>query len=230
MNCLIVDDQEIFRVILKKLITLDSSLQLIGECADATQALEITRNKSIDIIFLDIEMAGMNGIELAKVLEGKQPMIIFTTSQANYAIEAFDLNVVDFLVKPIAAVRFLKAVNKARGILSARKVTLNEQGEFVFIRDTNTIKRIDTKNILYLEAWGDYVKVHLQTQIYLIHSSLKSVEQKLPVDVFVKVHRSFIINLSKVDTIEGRTLIINHKMVPVSDAYKGLLNQRMHIL
>ncbi|MEJ2903415.1 LytTR family DNA-binding domain-containing protein [Pedobacter panaciterrae] len=230
MNCLIVDDQAVFRAVLKKLITLDPSLFLVGECTNAAEAHQIILNNDIDIIFLDIEMPRMSGIELARLLEGKNPMIIFTTSQIDYAIEAFDLNVVDFLTKPIGSVRFLKAVQKARNLIKTKKQAANEADEFVFIRDSNIIKRIKLSDILYFEAKGDYIKIFLSNTNYSIHSSLKSVEQKLPENTFFKVHRSFIVNLGKIDSIEGGTLIVNHTMIPVSDTYRPLLNKRMQIL
>jgi two-component system LytT family response regulator len=231
MNCLIVDDQKVFRAVLKKLINLDASLTLIGECTDATEAHHKILNHQIDILFLDIEMPGISGMELAKILEGKRPMIIFTTSRPEYAAEAFDLNVVDFLVKPIVPTRFLRAVEKAREIFKGKDLTASHKDDgFVFIRDSNVVKRLKVDDILYLEAQGDYVRIYLADHGHTIHSSLKSVEQKLPAHIFLRVHRSFIINLGKVDTIEGGTLIINRHMVPVSDAYRPALNKRMQIL
>jgi DNA-binding LytR/AlgR family response regulator len=231
MNCLVVDDQKVFRAVLKKLITLDTTLTLIGECADATEAHSKILSHQIDILFLDIEMPGISGMELAKILEGKRPMIIFTTSKLEYAAEAFDLNVVDFLVKPITPARFLRAVEKAREIFKNKDLPIaNKEAGFVFIRDSNIIKKLKVDDILYLEAQGDYVRIHLTDHSYTIHSSLKSVEQKLSPHIFLRVHRSFIINLSKVDTVEGGTLIIHHNMVPVSDAYRPALNKRMQVL
>jgi two-component system LytT family response regulator len=231
MNCLIVDDQKIFRAVLKKLINLDPSLTLIGECADATEAHTEILNNQIDLLFLDIEMPGISGIELAKILEGKRPMIIFTTSRPEYAAEAFDLNVVDFLVKPITPARFLRAAEKAREIFKSKDLTVsNKDDGFVFIRDSNIVKRLKVDDILYMEAQGDYVRIYLADHSYAIHSSLKSVEQKLPPGIFLRVHRSFIINLSKIDAMEGGTLVINHNMVPVSDAYRTVLNKRMQVL
>lgn len=230
MNCLIVDDQAVFRVVLRKLIDLDPSLFLVAECADAAEAHQVILNNDVDLIFLDIGMPRMSGIELARLLEGKNPMIIFTTSQIDYAIEAFDLNVVDFLTKPIGPARFLKAVQKARDLIKTKKPIANETDDFVFIRDSNIIKRIKLSDILYFEAKGDYIKIFLSNTSYSIHSSLKSIEQKLPESIFFKVHRSFIVNLGKIDSIEGGTLIVNHTMIPVSDTHRPLLNRRMQIL
>lgn len=231
MNCLIVDDQEVFRVILAKMLALDESLTLIGEYSNAIEAHRKIQNHQIDILFLDIQMPGMSGLELAKILEGKRPMIIFTTARTEYAIDAFNLNVADFLTKPFSPARFLKAIAKAKDLIKITDLTINDREEqFVFIRDSNIIRRLNVNDILYLEAQGDYVRIFLPNQTYSIHSSLKSVEEKLPRDIFLRVHRSFIINLSKVDTIEGGTIIINKMMVPVSDAYRAILNKRLQIL
>ncbi|ETZ23874.1 LytTR family DNA-binding domain-containing protein [Pedobacter sp. V48] len=230
MNCLIVDDHAVFRAVLRNLVSLDPSLFLVAECTDAAEAHQVILHNDIDVIFLDIEMPRMSGIELARLLEGKNPMVIFTTSQIDYAIEAFDLNVVDFLTKPIGSVRFLKAVQKAKDLIKNKTSIANEADDFVFIRDSNIIKRIKLSDILYFEAKGDYIKIFLTNTSYSIHSSLKSVEQKLPENVFFKVHRSFIVNLGKIDSIEGGTLIINHTMIPVSDTHRPLLNRRTQIL
>jgi len=231
MNCLVVDDNDLARLTLKKLLSLDPALVMVDECQTADMAYQTILNKEIDLLFLDIEMPGMNGIELAKSLAENSTMIVFTTSKRDYAVEAFDLNVVDFIIKPVAPARFLQAVKKAKGIYKLRSQAENDKvQEFIFIRDSNTVKRVRLADILFLEAQGDYVKVVAEGNVYQIHSSLKSVEDKVPKSIFLRVHRSFIINLSKVDTVEGNTLIIDKKFVPVSDAYKATLNKRMRIL
>lgn len=231
MNCLIVDDQEIFREVIKGMFEFEPSLVLVGECTNAMEAYHKILNEQIDLVFLDIKMPGINGIELAKILEDKSPLIIFTTSQTEYAVDAFELNVVDFLVKPIAPIRFIKAIERAKDIIRNKNVALNDDtDEFVFIRDSNTTKRIRIKDILFLEATRDYVKIFLADQTCSIHSSLKDVEQKLPAAAFFRVHRSFIVNINKIDTTEGKTLVIHNHFVPVSNAYKTELGKRMRFL
>lgn len=231
MNCLIVDDQKIFRTVIKRLISLDDTLTLVGECEDAIDAHQKIKDLNVDLIFLDIRMPGVNGIELAKILEGKSPLIIFTTSLAEHALEAFELNVADFLLKPISPARFLKAIEKAKEIFQKNQTTMGGSfPEFTFIRDSNVVRRIKIKDILYFEATGDYVKIHLHNENYTIHSSLKLIEQKLPQHIFLRVHRSFIVNLTKIDSAEGKTLVINRNLIPVSDAYRANLNKYMHFL
>ncbi|MBB6130750.1 LytR/AlgR family response regulator transcription factor [Mucilaginibacter lappiensis] len=231
MNCLIVDDHQISRVVLRGMVELDPSLILIKECSDAMDAHKEIMNNQIDLLLLDIEMPGMSGMELAESLKSKRPVIIFITSLPGYAVDAFNLNVVDFLVKPVTASRFLKAIEKAKELIKLRGFVEDTQNdEFVFIRDSNILKRLDMADILYMEAKGDYVKLNLKGQTHSIHSSLKSIEQKLPKDIFFRVHRSFIVNLSKIDSVEGGTLIVNHQMVPVSDLYRAALYKRLQIL
>jgi two-component system LytT family response regulator len=231
MNCLIVDDNLIARAVLKQMVSMDPDLNLIGECEDAVEAYRMVLANPIDILFLDVEMPGMSGIELVQSLEGRRPMIIFTTGTTDYAAVAFDLNVVDFLIKPIVPARFLQAIEKARELHRNKNTTVgNKEDEFIFIRDSSTVRRLKISDILYLEAKGDYVKINVPNQVYNIHSSLKSVEQKLSPNVFLRVHRSFIVNVSKIDTVEGGTLIISNMMVPVSDAFRAALNKRMQIL
>ncbi|MFW0718225.1 LytR/AlgR family response regulator transcription factor [Pedobacter sp. N23S346] len=232
MNCLIVDDNKIFRLLIKKLISLDTSLILVAECEDAIEAHQQIMENKIDLIFLDILMPGMSGLELAKILEDKPPLIIFTTSIAEHAVEAFSLNVVDFLLKPISASRFLKAIEKAKAIAIRNQNTQEVNfPEFIFIRDSNIVRRVKVIDILYFEAIGDYVKIQLVGNVdYSIHSSLKNIEHKLPQQFFLRIHRSFIISLSKIDGIEGKTLIIDKHLVPVSDSYRANLNKSMKFL
>lgn len=231
MNCLIIDDNEIARLTLRQLTMLDPSLNVVGECSDAAIAYAAIVASQIDLLLLDIEMPGMSGIELAKSFVQRQPMIIFTTSKKDYAVEAFELNVVDFITKPIAPARFLQAIAKAKETLKNKNdKSLGPADEFMFIRDSNVVRRLRINDILYLEAKGDYVRIATKDNLYTIHSSLKAMQDKLPAHIFLKVHRSYIINVGKIDTLEGGTLVIGQNLVPVSDAYKNLLNKRMQII
>ncbi len=234
MRCLIIDDQKAFHIILANLIALEPSLNLVGSYADPLAAHQAIQQNDVDLLFLDIEMPGMTGLQLAKILDGKGPLIIFTTSRADYAVEAFNLNVIDYLLKPIEPDRFLKAVEKAIKVIKNKDLTVandNEKDDFVFIRDSYTIKRIKTDDILYLEANANYVDIYLASkQTYSIHTTIASLAQKLPKKTFFKVHRSFIVNLSKIDMMEGKNLVIDGKIIPIADAYKTALNERMLIL
>ncbi|WP_443939745.1 LytR/AlgR family response regulator transcription factor [Pedobacter sp. MW01-1-1] len=231
-KCLIVDDDKLSRLILKQLIKIDDSLELVAECTDAEEAFKSIESQAIDVLFLDIEMPGMSGIELVKGLGTQTPYIVFISAKKEYAADAFDLSVVDFLVKPVTPDRFLKSILKIKELIRNKTevVFAQKKDEFIFIRDGHVIRRLKLNDIGYLEAKGDKVKIFTQDKVYSIHSSLKGVEEKLPTDVFLRVHRSFIINVGKIDLVEGSTLIIQNSFVPVSDAYKAILTKRMQIL
>ncbi len=231
MNCLVIDDNKIARTTMKQLVSQNPGLTLVGECADAAEAYRQIMLKPVDLLLLDIEMPGMSGIELVKNLGSHKPLIIFTTAKKDYAAEAFDLNVADFITKPVAPVRFMQAIEKATEIIQSKKQDIRlENAEFIFIRDSNIIRRLKLDDILFAEAMGDYVKLYIQQKFYAIHTTLKAVEEKLPSTQFIRVHRSYIVQVSKIDTIQDGSLVINDKPVPVADAYRAALNKRMNIL
>ncbi|MFT3700975.1 MAG: LytTR family DNA-binding domain-containing protein [Agriterribacter sp.] len=231
MNCLIVDDNKISRTTLKHLAGQIKDLSVVDECADAMAAYNVLQQQPVDILLLDIEMPEMSGLELTKHLGSNKPIIIFTTSKKEYAAEAFELNVADYIIKPVTPVRFIQAIDKAREILDSKKNTINiSEDEFIFIRDSNIVRKLKLEDILYAEAMGDYVKLHTQQKFYAIHTTLKAVEDRLPVARFLRVHRSYIVSISKIDTIQDGALVINNKPVPVADGYRASLNKRMNIL
>jgi DNA-binding LytR/AlgR family response regulator len=176
-------------------------------------------------------MPGMTVLDLTQNLLNKRPVIVFTTSKKEYAAEAFELNVADYIVKPVTPARFIQAVDKAREILQSNteQFKLNDE-EFVFIRDSNIVRRLKLDDILFAEAMGDYVKLFTPQKFYAIHTTLRAVEERLPGSKFIRVHRSYIVALTKIDTIQDGVLVINGKSVPVADAYRAALNKRMNIL
>lgn len=231
MNCLIVDDNKIARTTMKQMAGFVEDIIVTKECSNATEAFNFLQENHVELILLDIEMPGMSGIDLTKNLGISRPVIIFTSSKKEYAVEAFELNVADYILKPITPARFTQAIEKARDILSSNKeeVKINED-EFIFIRDSNIIRRLKIDEILYVEAMGDYVKLHTSQKFYAIHSTLKTVESRLPDSIFLRVHRSYIIAVNKIDTIEEGAIIIKGKPLPVADAYRAALNKRIHII
>jgi DNA-binding LytR/AlgR family response regulator len=231
MKCLIVDDNKMARMAMKQLVGQARDLELVQECEDAMQAYHLINGQQVDLIFLDIEMPGMTGLELTKNLGHKSPLIIFTTAKTDYAVEAFELNVVDYLVKPVTPARFLQAVERAHEALASDKEEVKvEEQEFVFVKDNGILKRINVDDILYLEAMGDYVKVHTSQKFHVLHATLKSIEEKLPPTKFIRVHRSYIVSLSKIDFIQEGVISIGKATVPVADTYRGLLNKRLNLL
>jgi DNA-binding LytR/AlgR family response regulator len=231
MHCLIVDDNTIARMAMKKLVEQVDDLVLVGECQNAVEAYNIVNKEHVDLLLLDIEMPGLSGIELTKNLGKKSPFIIFTTAKTNYAVDAFELNVVDYLVKPIEPARFLKAVERVREAMESNKQEIEvKDKEFVFVKDNGILKKVNADDILYLEAMGDYVKVFTPQKFHIVHATLKSIEEKLPASKFMRVHRSYIIALKKIDFIEEGVININGAAIPVADAYKATLNNRLNLL
>ena len=231
MNALIVDDNKMARIALLELAGRIDDLTIVAECSGAFEAYNLLFSESIDLLLLDIEMPGMSGLELTKNLTQKRPVIIFITSRREYAADAFELNVVDYIIKPVTASRFIQAIDKAREILDSNQeeVKLREE-EFVFIRDSNIVRRLKLDSILFAEAMGDYVKLYTAEKFYAIHTTLKAVEERLPASRFFRVHRSYLVAIDKIDSMDAGSLIINRKPVPVADAYRSALNKRMNII
>lgn len=231
MNLLIIDDNKIARATLRQMASQVKDLTVAGECASALEAFNFLREKPVDLLLLDIEMPGMSGLELTKSLGSNSPLIVFTTSKTEYAAEAYELNVADYLVKPVGLSRFLQAIGRVKELLESRKEKLTmSEDEFIFIRDSNIVRRLKVDDILFAEAMGDYVKLYVAQKFYAIHCTLKTVESRLSPAKFIRVHRSYIVNVSKVDTLQDGALVINGKPVPVADAYRSALNQKLNIL
>lgn len=231
MVCLVIDDNKIARTTLVQLATHVKDLEVAAECADAMEAYSVLQKQSVDLLLLDIEMPGMNGLELTKNLGNNRPVIIFTSSKKEYAAEAFELNVADYIVKPVTPARFIQAIDKAREILeSAKEDVKMDEDEFIFIRDSNIVRRLKVEEILFAEAMGDYVKLHTPQKFYAIHTTLKTVEERLPSSRFLRVHRSYIVSVGKIDTLQDGALVINGKPIPVADSFRAALNKRMNIL
>ena len=216
---------------MRKLIEQVKEISLVAECENAMAAYNIVNQKPVDALFLDIEMPGMTGIELTKNLKDKSPFIIFTTAKTDYAVDAFELNVIDYLVKPIEPARFLKAVDRLKEAMESNKETIQvKDREFLFIKDSGILKKVSADEIQYFEAMGDYVKIFTPQKFHIVHSTLKSIEEKLPPLKFMRIHRSYIVALNKIDFIEECVININGAAIPVADAYKSALNNRLNLL
>ena len=214
-----------------QLVSQITDLNLLGECSNAIEAYHMVKNHEVDLLLLDIEMPEMSGLELTRNLGEKSPLIIFTTAKKDYAVEAFEMNVVDYLVKPITPARFLLSIERAKEALeSGRQEVKVENTEFVFIRDNGILKRINIDEIIYLEAMGDYVKVFTQQKFHVVHTTLKSLEEKLPSSKFMRIHRSYIIALNKIDFIQDGVINLGKTSVPVADAYRSSLNKRLNLI
>lgn len=230
MKALIVDDNEIARTTLAHLAKQIPNLTIVNEYSNAIEAYNHLQTNHVDLIFLDIEMPEMTGIELTKNLSGKDVIIIFTSSNKEYALEAFELNIADYILKPVMPARFLQAVSKAQSIFESKKEDVEvTKDEFLFVRDSNITRRLKLDDIFYAEAMGDYVKFYTREKMFAIHGKMKTAEERLPKDAFIRVHRSYIVSVGKIDTLQDGGIMINGKFIPVADAYRKALNVRMNV-
>ena len=224
MKCIIVDDEPLARDILMEFTGKVPFLELKASCKNGFEALEILQKEKIDLIFLDIQMPDINGIQLYKSLNYR-PMVIFTTAYSNYAVTGFDLDAVDYLVKPFAFQRFLKAVNKAHEQIKEPRTTVSDTNrDFLFVKDGTKIIKVVYNDILYLEGMKDYVKIVLKEgKMVMPLISMQNIMEKLPAGQFVRIHRSYIVPLSKIETVEKNRVVIAGKWLPVGNSYKNNL-------
>lgn len=223
MKCIIVDDEPLARKILEDFVEKIPFLQLEASCKDAFKAMDILKDNQIDLIFLDIQMPEFSGMQLYHSLHIK-PQVIFTTAYSNYAVEGFNVDATDYLVKPFSFERFMKAVIKANDFksnqISHNSGSNNFSKDFIFIKDgTKTIKLL-TSDILFMESMKDYIKVYTTSTTAITLMSMQMMLDLLPSNLFVRVHRSYIVSLSKIDTIQRNRIVIGDKWIPIGNLYK----------
>lgn len=232
IRCLLVDDEPLAREGLANYIQKVPFLELVGACSNAFEAIQQLESHPIDLLFLDIQMPDLNGIELAKAVR-LLPAVIFTTAHREYAVEGFELNAVDYLLKPFSFDRFLKAVQKAKSQihlpLEIPPLTphLGAGDDHIFIKADGQLIRIQLHDILYIEANKDYIFIYTTTARYLTLLSLKQLEERLPAEQFLRVHRSFIVSLAKVSKIEGNLLHVHTHKVPISRSLAEEVHQKI---
>lgn len=234
LNCMIVDDDRMSLRILQSLVEKTDFLCLVGAYTNPIDAANVLLGQSsaVDILFLDVEMPDMTGLQLLETLERK-PQIIITTSKEQYAMKAFDSDAADFLLKPIDNyARFLKAVHKAKGNLhkSVAGTGPRESLDHIFIKVDSLLVNFDLKEALYIEAYGDYVKIHTDKKTYVVHSKLRTIEETLPEKDFVRVHRSFIVRIDKIKNIDASNLQVGTKIIPISNSYRPALFKKIQTL
>lgn len=226
MNCIIVDDDELSRAVIRKHVENTDFLNLVAECNDAIEAQKIIRDNQIDLMFLDVEMPEMSGIDFIKNVEVSCQVII-VSSKKEYAVDAFEYNVTDYLLKPVPYARFLKSVEKARQIYENIQC---EGSTSLLIKQESKLVKLDLVNIFYIEAFSDYVNIYTKAARYTVLSTMKAIEGKLPSSEFMRVHRSYIVRLDKISVIEENTIVLNDKLIPVSRSNKEGLVRRLNIL
>ncbi len=229
-SCLIVDDNKVARLLLAQLIKQIPELTLKGECSNAMEATSFFLNDTVDILFLDIEMPEVNGFELLQSLTSR-PITILTSASKAYVEEAFSLNVADYIIKPVALPRIMMAVQRSIELVNQKDTEVNKiEQEFVFIKENKILKKLQLNDIYIFESKGDYVKIHLSNKYHIVHSTLKNIEERLPGKNFVKVHRSYIVALDKIDYMEDNVLHLNGTPVPVAESSKASLLEAMNFL
>ena len=235
MKCIIIDDEKMARVILKTLCNEIQSLEVLEDFPNAIEAIKYLNKNRVDLIFLDIHMPNFNGLDFIRSLKDP-PKIILITSDPNFAIEAFEYDfIVDYLLKPLQFDRFKKSIEKAKIknltlVSNETNTSTNEiENDFYISIDRRLIK-IDLLSIYLIEAKGDYIKIKTENKDYIVHSTLKKIEEKLPDSLFLKIHRSFIINLKKIIDIEDNSVLIKKDVIPVSRSKRPELMKRLDLL
>jgi len=236
MNCIIIDDEATARAIISQLCSNVDSLNVLEEFPNAIQAIKFLNQNPVDLIFLDIHMPEFTGFDFIETIKNP-PKIILTTSDANFAIQAFEYEcIVDYLVKPITLERFQKAIQKAESVLTkvAEPIVSEKEvatsGNHLYINIDRRLIKIDIPSIYLIEAKGDYIQVKTEDKNYTVHSTLKKIHEKLPEDLFLKVHRSFIINIKKIVDIEDNSVLIKKDVIPVSRSNRPELMKRLNLL
>jgi DNA-binding LytR/AlgR family response regulator len=223
LNCIIVDDEPLARNLLTEYVKKVPYLKLAAACSGPLEAMEVLRNESIDLMFLDVQMPEITGITFLKSLQ-KKPLVILTTAYSEYALESYELDVVDYLLKPITLERFIRAVEKAAERLvptPSPPTAKPDAGQpFVFVKDGTKLVKIRWDDILYVEGLKDYVTIHTRTQKVISLQRLKTLEDTLPADKFIRIHNSFIIALQAIDSIHKDKVQIGQVFIPVSDSYR----------
>jgi DNA-binding LytR/AlgR family response regulator len=233
MNCIIIDDDKLSRRVIEEYLFKTESLTLLGSFATAVEAINfLKQHENVDVIFLDIEMPEMSGIDFLDTLKN-HPQIIIISSKGKYALDAFEYDVTDYLLKPITYARFYKAVDKA--LSRTQKSNLSSIGkDEIFIKKNSSLVRLKYDDILWVEALENYVIFNTFSDKYTIHFTMKAVEQKLPSAKFVRVHRSYIVNTSSIDEIDDNTIMIKtsdgNKSIPIGKSYRDKLMDDLNLI
>lgn len=229
IKCLIVDDESVAHDIIRRYCALLPNLQVMQDCYDAIEAIEYLNGHAVDLIFLDLNMPKLHGFEFLKTLPN-QPKVIVTTAYSEHALEGYELNVVDYLLKPFSFERFLKAVNKASLVPPKTHPTepneVNEsQSDRIFLRSNNKHVQVSLEDILYIEASGNYIKIVLKEEVITLRGSISTLAEHLPTAGFIQVHRSFMVAPRHIRSIEGNQLLIDKYTVPIGKLYRTQLDR-----
>ncbi|WP_339631146.1 LytTR family DNA-binding domain-containing protein [Bizionia echini] len=220
--CLIIDDEAMARDIISSHLSKIEAIDVIASCSHAMEAFQVINNHKIDLVFLDINMPDISGISFAKSIN-KNIRIIFTTAYRDYAIEGFELQAVDYLLKPISFERLLKAVNTYFDVYARKENNLmatKEMQAFMFVRSDRRMIKVDFEAIIYIESFSDYIKIHLPNETLVTRETITAIEAKLPSEQFLRIHRSFIISINKITSFTNEHVVIHNLALTISRSYK----------
>lgn len=232
MKCIVVDDNKMSRTLVKQLIEQVDFLELKAECENPVEAFNYLKKEEVDLVFLDIEMPAMTGLELIRNLD-KRPIIILITAKKDYAVEAFELNVADYVIKPVTLSRFMVAVDRAKELFESKdqKLVISEkEKDYIFVRSNSLLTKVKIQDIIYVQALGDYVNIFTKDKRLTVHITLKGMEEKLPQDKFYRLHRSYLTALHHIDNIEEGTAYIGKHPLPIGEQFKKELLKRINLI
>jgi DNA-binding LytR/AlgR family response regulator len=227
LNCLIIDDEPVARSGMEEYVNEVDFLNLIGKCENPLKAASYLNDHKIDLLLLDIHMPKLSGIEFLKTLKDP-PMAIFTTAYSEYALEGYSLDIIDYLMKPVSFDRFLRAVQKASDFYALKHKAKAVDQEYFFIKCDSKYERINFSELLFIESLQNYVVIHTGERKYITYLTLSAVEEQLPQQQFMKIHKSYLIALNKVKAIEGNEVVLqNNHHIPISRALKDEVMNRI---
>lgn len=229
MNCIIVDDSDLALKATEQCVKSVSYLNLIGSFTSPVEALSFIAQNNVDLIFLDVEMPVISGIDFIKSLVKPMPQIILTTMHKNYAFDAFENNATDFLVKPISLPRFIQAISKAKSVFDKMNVSYSDETS-IFIKKGSSIVKMDMSDILWIEGLGDYVTINTAKEKIVVHSTMQSIEEKLVSGKFLRVHRSYLIQKDKIIDIEDDVITYYDQLIPIGKTYKKEVYKKLNLV
>ena len=232
-NCLIADDEPQARNIIADYVSEIPYLTCVGTCKNAFEVLAALQNIAVDILFIDIQMPNLTGLQLVKSLENR-PKIIFTTAYSEYAVDAFDLGVADYLMKPISFERFLKAINRCLNE-SAPSLSpppsspkLKKEDDFLFFKTDRTFQKVFLNDIFFIEAYGNYAKIHLRDNVLLVSDKISTISEQLSATDFLRIHKSYIVAWSKIEKVENQQVKVQKASIPIGETYKKTFFEKIN--
>jgi len=228
-KCLVIDDEPLARDLMRSHISKLENFEIVAECGDCMKAMQELRDQKVDLMFMDIQMPQITGIEFLKILKNP-PKVIITTAYREYALDSFELDVVDYLLKPITFERFLKSVNKfyqvsqeeTQSVATVSDVIQSDEA-FIYVKENKRVIKVNLNEILYIEGLSEYVQIYTDKKKIITKTSMTSLEEKLPTDSFLRIHKSFIVSMSRIEAFTAHTIEVPGKELPIGRSYKNLV-------